>query len=151
MGVDLAKLDTVSGANQGFELQLLDPGTLANLGIFIQVLGRDSAEFRKLAADQNRRRIAKVTRGGQFRAGAASLEEMESDGIELLAECTKGWRSVELDKDDPTIEQSKPFLTIGGEEVQFSRAAAVKLYTNYPWIREQVDGAVIDRANFIKR
>jgi hypothetical protein len=138
--MDLAKLDTVSGANKGFEVQLYDPGSTANLDIFVEVLGRDSAEWRRLNADHQRRRIAKMTKGGTFRMGSLSLEEIERESIELLASCTKSWR-----------DGDKKTLTINGEEIPFSKEAAIRVYTAYPWIFEQVDAAVTDRANFIKR
>ncbi len=147
--MDLAKLDTVARANEGFELQLFNPGTMENLGIYITVLGRDSTEFRELQAEQNKKRMAKLAKGGSFRMGAVNLTEVERDSIELLAACTKSWR-----QDVPGAAEgeatSLPTLTLDGQELACNAANATKLYTAYPWIREQVDAGVTDRANFIK-
>jgi hypothetical protein len=146
--MDLKKLDTVAGSNEGFELQLHDPATLAPLGIFIEVLGQDGAEFRKVQSEQNKQRIAKMTKSGVFRAGAATAGEMESDMVEVLAACTKSWRD-ETEEAEEAGTSDK--ITVGGEAIACTRAAAAKLYTDYPWIREQVAAAVTDRANFLRR
>ena len=137
--MDIAALDSVKAANNGFELELFHPGTMVNLGLFITVLGKDSAEFRKVSSAQNRKRLQKATKGGGFRAGAVSMEEIEQDSIELLAACTVLWR-----------DGDKKTLTFAGKELECTPENAKQVYTDYPWIREQVDAGVSDRANFIK-
>ena len=133
--IDLASLDTVKGSNEGFDVKIYDPGTLVDLGITINVLGKDSDEFQKVSRSQSKKRLAKLTKGG-FRAQNMTPppEEMEADGIELLAKCTKSWKGIVL----------------GGKEIDFSHDNATMIYTRFPWIKEQVDIAVGDRANFIK-
>ena len=137
--MDIAALDSVKAANDGFELELFHPGTMVNLGIFFTVLGKDSAEFRKVQSAQNRKRMQKATKGGGFRAGSISMEEIEQDSIELLVACTMFWRDGE-----------KKTLTISGVEMECTPENVRRVYTNYPWIREQVDAGVSDRANIIK-
>jgi hypothetical protein len=146
--MDLAKLDTVAGANEGFEVQLYHPATMENLGIFVRVLGRDSDEYRRLQSEQLRRRIQKSVKTGTMRS-VSSPKEIEQDGIELLAACTKGWRQAEDREGDGVV--GKTTITVAGAEWECSRANAARLYTEYPWIAEQVDVAVVDRANFIRR
>jgi hypothetical protein len=136
--MDLAKLDTVQAANEGFEVRLYNPHTNEDLDIFITVLGRDSDAYRSLFNKHQRRRVERMTKGG--RVGSVSPEAFEQDAIELLAVCTKSWRTGD-----------KPVLLINGEEMQCSRDNAVHVYKKYPWIKEQVDDAVSDRANFLKR
>lgn len=143
--MDLKDLDTVAGSSKGFELQLFHPGTQADLGMFITVLGRDSEEFKKVSAEHNRRRVAKAQKSGAARL-TLSLEEVEAESVDLLVACTKSWR--QQDKDTP---EGKATLTLQGEELECTRANAEKLYKKYPWIREQVDQAVVDRANFLGR
>ena len=140
--MDLSKLDTVKQASEGFELQLQDPGTNKNLGIFITVLGHDSEEYTKLQSKQNKRRTARMFSAGRFKPGAISDEEIKQDTIELLAECTKAWR----DEGEKLPESIK----VGVAVMECTRENAIKLYTEYPWVKEQVDAAVVDRANFIK-
>ncbi len=132
--VDLAAIDTVKGANEGFDVQIYHPGTNEDLGISITVLGKDSDEFQKISRAQSKKRMAKLSKGGFRNTTQIPIEEIEQDGIELLAACTKGWAGVVID----------------GKPVSFSQAEAVNLYTRFPWIREQVDTAIGDRANFIK-
>lgn len=142
--MDIAKLDTVAQANHGFEASLHHPGTLADLGIFITVLGRDSTEFRRVSAEQNRKRVSKIQKAGGMQRVALTVEELEQDSLDLLSACTKSWRQVVKEKEKAT-------LTLNGQELECSTANARKLYADYPWIKEQVDMAVTDRANFSKR
>lgn len=130
---DLSELDTAKASNDGFDVSLYHPGTNADLGIKIRVLGKDSDEFRKVSNAQNKRRMDRMSRGG-FRNPTPSPEELEQNGIELLAACTVGWSGVVLD----------------GKSLAFSKDNAKALYSRFPWIKEQVDAAIGDRANFIK-
>lgn len=141
--MDLKKLDTVAAADKGFEIQLFNPGDMSNLGIFITVLGRDSADYRKISSQHSRKRVQKMTKGNQFRMGSLTTEELESDTIELLAGVTKAWRDEGEKLDNQVL--------IDGVKYDCDLANAVMLYTRYPWIREQVDVAVMDRANFTQR
>lgn len=131
--IDLSTIDTVKGANEGFDVTIYHPGTHEDLDIVIRVLGKDSDEFNKITRAQNKKRMAKMSKGG-FRAGSIPPEEFERDGIELLAACTLSWSGVVID----------------GEEVKCSKESAAELYERFPWIKEQIDTAIGDRANFIK-
>jgi len=133
--IDLASIDTVKGSNEGFDVSIYHPGTLADLGIIINVLGKDSDEFQKVSRAQQKKRMAKMTKGG-FRAQSMTPppEEIEADGLDLLARCTKSWSGVIVD----------------GKEIAFSLDAAKTVYTRFPWMKEQVDTAIGDRAIFIK-
>jgi hypothetical protein len=141
--MDLEKLNTVAGAQAGFEMELLHPGKHSSTGIFIKVLGRDSEEFRRFQNAQSRSRVDKAQRLNATRINI-SLEGLEKETIELLAVCTVSWRTVE------GVDE-KPVVKIKGEALECSKENAVRLYTEYPWVREQVDAAVMDRANFLPR
>lgn len=131
--VDLSSIDTVKGANEGFDVRIYHPGTNEDLDITINVLGKDSDEFVETGRKQSKKRMAKMSKGGFRNTSTVPIEEIEQDGIELLAACTKSWAGV----------------VIEGKQVAFSHGAAVDLYTRFPWIKEQVDTAIGDRANFI--
>ena len=135
--IDLAGLDTVAGANAGFDVMLFHPATREDLGIVFTVFGKDSDRFQEVARTQQKRRLNKMSKGG-FRSATGSLspEEMEQESIDLLAACTIGW--------------SDNFVINGGP-VQFSIEAARRIYKQFPWIKEQIDDAMGDRSNFIKR
>lgn len=132
--VDLSSIDTVKGANEGFEVKIYHPGTNEDLDIVINVLGKDSDEFVKTSRAQLKKRMAKISKGGFRSTSAIPVEEIESDGLQLLAACTKSWRGVVID----------------GKEVPCSPDNAVMVYERFPWIKEQIDAAIGDRANFIK-
>jgi len=130
---DLSELDTTKISNEGFDVELYHPATNVGLGIVIRVLGRDSDEFRKVSNAQIKRRTERFNRGG-FRQPAITPEELEQNTIEILAACTVGWSGVVVD----------------GKEIPFSKDNAKMLYTRFPWIREQIDAAIGDRANFMR-
>ncbi len=132
--IDLAAIDTVKGSNDGFDVQIYHPGTNEDLDIIISVLGKDSDQFQKISRGQNKRRMSKMSKGGFRNVSTPPVEEMESDSIDLLACCTTGWSGVVIDK----------------KEIEFSKENAVMIYDRFPWIKEQVDLAIGDRANFIK-
>jgi hypothetical protein len=131
--VDLSSIDTVKGANEGFDVQIYHPGTNEDLGITINILGRDSDEFQKVSRQQQKKRMAKLSKGG-FRNANVPVEEIEQDAISLLAACTKSWNGV----------------VIENKAIECNHDNAVMLYERFPWIKEQIDVAMGDRANFIK-
>jgi len=130
--MDLSSIDTVKGANEGFDVRIYHPGTNEDLDIIINVLGKDSDEFQKVSRTQSKKRMAKLSKGG-FRS-SMPVEEIEQDGLQLLAACTKSWSGVIID----------------GKEIECNADNAVMLYERFPWIKEQVDSAIGDRGNFIK-
>jgi hypothetical protein len=134
MGIDLANIDTVKGSNEGFDVQIYHPGTNEDLGITITVLGKDSDEFQSVTRAQSKKRMARLNKGGFRAATIITPEEIEQDAISLLAACTKKWSGV----------------VVEGNAIECTTANATMLYERFPWIREQVDVAIGDRANFIK-
>ena len=128
----LYKLDMREAASRGALMVLRHPASGEELTtddggqIYIELLGMDSPEYRQLiraAATRN------VSRGRK----RPSPELLEQEGITLLAGVTKGWGGV----------------VVGGEVIAFSPEAAKRLYTDYAWIREQVDEFVGERGNFL--
>jgi hypothetical protein len=57
-----------------------------------------------------------------------------------MVACTKSWR-----------DDTKTTLTLEGEELECSRENVLRVYREYPWIKEQVESAVMERANFLAR
>ena len=126
MTFDLAKLDTAKVAEEGAELRVAHPTTGEDLGITITLIGTDSKTFRDISKSRATASLKKKTR-------EIDLDQNESDAVELLAKCTKGW----------------PGITENGKQVAFSYENAVQLYTKYLWLREQIDRFMADRANFL--
>lgn len=134
---DLSTLDTVKKSNAGFEVPIYNPGTNEDIGFFITVLGKDSDEFQKVSRAQQKKRMDKMSKGG-FRNANVPIESIEADGVQLLAAVTKSWR-----------HGDKPTFTLDGQELACTKENAVIVFERFPWIKEQVDAAVGDRANFI--
>ena len=126
MTFDLAKLDTAKVAEEGAELRVAHPTTGEDLGITITLIGTDSKTFRDISKSRATASLKKKTR-------EIDLDQNESDAVELLAKCTKGWSGI----------------TENGKEIVFSHDNAVQLYTKYLWLREQIDRFMADRSNFL--
>ena len=126
MTFDLAKLDTAKVAEEGAELHVAHPTTGEDLGITITLIGTDSKTFRDISKSRATASLKKKTR-------EIDLDQNESDAVELLAKCTKGWTGI----------------TENGKEVAFSDDNAVQIYTKYLWLREQIDRFMADRSNFL--
>lgn len=99
---------------------------------YIDVYSNDSQPARDHARAVTKRRLAMRDRS------KISPEEIEANGIGLLAALTAGWFLVDLD--------GNPI------DVKFSIDEARDLYSepSLYWIREQVDAFATDRANFSK-
>ena len=129
--------DTKAAAERGFEFQLSDMhGRPAP--IWIRVLGADSDQYHSTLRAQDRKRVDKLARGR--RNAIPSIEELLDDTIERLAAVTIAWRT----KEGVSVKMpdGQPFPA-------FSKQAAKDIYTRYAEIREQVDRAVMERANFL--
>ncbi|WP_146188335.1 hypothetical protein [Methylosinus sporium] len=137
MGFDLSELDTVAAASAGAWMDVTHPTTGVAImadkdtTMAINLVGDDSDVARKYDLGARNRRLAKIQPG---RPAKVSAEQIEADEIDRLASRTIGWRGVALD----------------GADVEFSAAAAKKLYTRFPWLRVQVAEFIEDRANFLK-
>jgi hypothetical protein len=90
-------------------------------------------------------RYSKQARAAQFaiadadRANAdgdlSKAEELDERLLALIAACTVGWSGI----------------TINGVEPKCDEAGALALYREFPWIREQVQGAYLTTARFFEQ
>lgn len=126
---DLAKLDTTNLAEKGSTLELRHPVTMEKLGATILLAGADSHIYRNAQQKIAERRLA-----NGVKSNVSKLDGMQAEGIELLATCTLGWENVVLE----------------GENLAYTKEAAVELYTRFIWIKEQVDRFIHDRANYLR-
>lgn len=123
-------LSTLAVSTEGSELTLTHPVTGAPLPVKITLLGTDSPTFRKAQRAIANRRLK------QAKKTSITVEEIENEGIDALVSCTVGWSGVEID----------------GKKLDFNPENVRKLYTDLrlPFIREQVDAFIAERANFMK-
>lgn len=133
--LDLASLDTVKACNEGAEIELTHPVTKRPLGMFISIVGKDSDAFQEYVAqssDDDKRRGFEAQRKNKT-PQPKYFAQQKADAIALLVACTTGFRNVNFNG-----------------PLDFNEANATKLYTSLPWVREQVDAAIVDYENFIK-
>lgn len=132
--MDLATLDITKAANEGATMEVLHPteGTVlkdeAGKPITITLIGQDSEKVKK------RQRVEMNKRLKNGRRQTMTAEELEEQGLQLLAFCTLSWSGIKLD----------------GQDLDCNAANAVIVYQRLPWLKEQVDAFVGDRANFLK-
>lgn len=119
--MDLASLKTKPLHDAGAEMQVVGPdGQLTDA--YITLVGPDSEIWRQV-----RRRVER-----KVLAASASGAEADIDLADIIATATIGWRGLESD----------------GEPVECTHEAALDLYANAPYIRDQADRFIADRGNF---
>ena len=125
---DLAQFEGLAKAqDEGIDVSIVHPKTGEPLDITIRVAGPDSARQRRIRAELNNERLAK----NKKRMTASELEE---DALRVTVAAIIGWCGV--------LEN--------GQQIEFSKSAATDLLTRYPFIHDQIIGAVSDRASFIE-
>lgn len=120
------------------EIEIIHPVTKQGTGIFVTIYSCDSETYKKVSRKQLNRRLKNP--GRRVAGVQITSEEIEAENIETLVTCTKSWRGVGW----------------SGEAAEngvlpFSAANAELLYKRVPTIREQVEAAINDRANFLTR
>lgn len=134
--IDLNDFDLSESAEKGAEMELEHPVSGEVIRdddgnpVVFSVMGMDSSAYRNKQREIQNRRMAKMMKGKNNNPMLS-----DADACELLAACTKGWSDN---------------LELNGEVLKFSEKAALKLYMDYHWIREQVDSFIGDRENFYK-
>lgn len=139
--LDLASLDTVAACDAGAEIELRHPTTDTPLDIWISVLGRDSQVFKDYTRQSINARLRKeaMNRKRGRDPEVATVEAAEEDSTAALVACSQGWRTGKVQT-----------LLFRGQELPFSSANALLVYTALPWIKRQVDEGIGDLANFLK-
>ena len=125
---DLAQFDTLAQAQEeGIDVPIKAPDG-SDTDIVIRVAGTDSARVRKA-----RQKIAdKYLR--DRRRKALSSEELDERDLQLLSQAVISWTGVEFN----------------GQALECTVENVDMVLRRLPFIREQVDAAVGDRAGFMK-
>lgn len=106
------------------KLTVRHPITGADTDITIEVFGTDSVAYKTA--------VSAITKKFSKRKNV-SLEERENAAIELLANVTKGWENLEEK----------------GKKLSFSKEVAIRIYSELPWLRKQIDAHIGDEQNFL--
>lgn len=104
------------------------PVTKAPTTMRIQVASSDSEVFRRIDRKIKNRNMNAARKS----KNAMTVEALEAGGMELLTGITLGWENV----------------TMRGEPLPFNQENVRKLYEDFPFIKEQVDEFVTERAHF---
>jgi hypothetical protein len=134
---DLTKLDIVSMANEGTKMPIRHPmtddilsddkGTLKTpepKEWFLRLLGADSDTYRNTIKRRFESRRGKSKK--------VDLDQAQRDAAILLARCT-----------------TECHMTENGVPVKCDVDTLTVIYTKYPWLREQAEEFMSDRANLI--
>jgi hypothetical protein len=98
----------------------------------ITIHGPYSKRYKSISHAQQNRRLQKAQRtGGKLNLSA---EEIESSALDLLVKCVDAWT-----------------ITLGGEQPACTEAKVREVFTDLPWVREQVDAALGDAQAFLDK
>lgn len=132
--MDLSVLDTRKKANEGSFLHLKHPGTGAKLydnddkekpvGLILH--GKDSNVY---AEYKHKKMNARISSKGD---DAVTSEAIEESTREMAAALTSRWVNMSLHGNSDCTNES-----------------SVALYSEFPWVYEQADEYIHNRANFI--
>lgn len=133
---DLSVLDSIEGSNQGAEIELIHPLTMEIFepSIKIWVYGVDSAQFQKAQQAATNRRLKTMGRRKSNALGVTA-EELEDESLIALAKCIFQWENVEWEEE--SLECTYKNVKMALERL--------------PWMREQLDAFMSDRANFLQK
>ena len=131
--MDLNTLKAVK-ADEGAVLQIAHPETEEPIdGMTITLLGQDSVTYRRIQMAKQQAALNRLAKGKRATADL-DAEKLAGDMIDDLAKLTVSWTGFELD----------------GKPLKCDKSNAVTVYTDWPWIREQAQEFVANRANFFR-
>jgi hypothetical protein len=119
---------TALKARDAERLILRHPTTGDELEASIELAGVDSKQYKLAAREIQTRKL------GRQRRSRIDIEEIENDATDILTACVISWSG---------IEENGKAVECRPEEVR-------RIFSEYPFIREQVDSFVSNRGNFIK-
>jgi hypothetical protein len=128
--MDLASLDLTKASNDGAWITLKHPATGEELSGRIKIVGKDSTKFTQLSEEFKRKALDDMKSNKTM---AQRMENAQEQSDAILVACTLDWDGMMLD----------------GQDLPFSEANVKMVYGRFNWIKEQIDVAIADRANFL--
>lgn len=126
---DLSAFDGLKEAQEaGIDIELKDPSGQP-IGVSIRVAGPDSERQRKVMKALTNERINNED------LATATAEDIEVNTLKILAASVISWSPIVLD----------------GADLPYSEENAIRLFTRFPFIREQVEKKAGKRTGFMKR
>jgi hypothetical protein len=129
-------LKNLTPTSDTIEVILVHPNTLEPLmnegtkkrEMSITLHAPHSKEYKKLVHEQTDKRLAQMQKSKKVQISAADLER---SSIDVLAKATKEWD-----------------ITYDGESPKLSVAKAKEIYTEYFWIKDQLEEAINETLDF---
>lgn len=128
-------LKNLTPASDTIEVILVHPNTLEPLmnegsdnEMSITLYAPHSKEYKKLVHEQTDKRLAQMQKSKKVQVSAADLEK---SSIDILAKATKEWD-----------------ITYDGESPKLSVAKAKEIYSEYFWIKDQLEEAINETLDF---
>ena len=118
------------------EVEIVHPNTLEPLKnedestMTITMYAPHSKEYKAVVHEQTNKRLKQTQKNKRLELTA---EDLERTGLELLAKAIKTWN-----------------ITFGGKQPKFSVDAAMDIYDEVFWIRDQIEEAINDSLDFTK-
>lgn len=136
MSFDASRPSAHQASEEGHTFEPLYPGTSQGIGATLTVRGPRSAKVREHArrqfAQAQQRELAARKAGKP--AEAPELDDIDQSLTDMAVAYTMGWQGIE--------EQGVP--------VEFSEAAAQRLYSQHTWLREQAIAEGQDLGKFVR-
>lgn len=141
---DLASLDLAQACDNPYEFELEHPATGDGLGIFLSVVGAESATFQAFVrAEGNKARRRRMESERRGKDEPVTIEAEESALISAVSACLTGWRTV-------TDGKSEPVIVWGDRRLEFTADNARDVLRHFRWMVPQVNKATGDLTHFIK-
>lgn len=130
--MDLNSLKPVK-ADKGATLTIVHPETEEPIeGMTITLLGQDSAVYRKIQLAKQQAILNRMAKGKKM--VDLDAEKLAEDTIDDLVKLTVKWTGFEMN----------------GEDLPCTPENCRMVYSDWPWIREQAQEFVANRANFFR-
>lgn len=131
-------LASLAPKGSGVPVSILHPVTRLETGITVTVIGTDSETCKKIQRKQLNRRLElqAKTRNNKL---SMTAEELEKEALDVLVACVVAWHTGER----PEIEMNE------GEWLPCTPENVKRVLTELPWLKEQLDQEIGDRANFL--
>lgn len=139
--MDLALLDSKKQAEKGARLYFINPATGEEMDIFMDVLGRDSSKWINMEREDLLKNVNKKT---------SKKKATEDDAIEIEDNITiKLAKMVTKFGDKDEKGKDLDYITFGADKLKFNFDNVYFLLDKLPWMKEQVNLFIGDRANFL--
>lgn len=130
--MDLNSLKPVK-ADKGATMEVVHPETEEVIpGMTITLLGQDSAVYRKMQLAKQQVILNRMAKGKKV--ADLDAEKLAEDTIDDLVKLTVKWSGFQLE----------------GKDLEATPDNFRMVYTDWPWIREQAQEFVANRANFFR-